>query len=89
MRSNYPVGTLWLNHQPDAISKPLTGPEDILISRPEFDPVINILPIGAFDFLQALDGETSLESAVEAAPEGFDFPTTLSLCMSQNILCNP
>lgn len=86
IRSSFPVGTLWQNNQPNADPAPLTGPEDVLISRPEFDPFVDVLPAGAADVLAALDGATPLGQALEAAPEGFDFPTCLSLLVTRQVL---
>jgi hypothetical protein len=43
--------------------------EDILITRPEFDPAPQLLPKGAGAFLQALIGGATLGMALDEAPE--------------------
>lgn len=86
LRSPFPVGTIWQNNQPDAQSKPAKVPEDVLISRPGFDPMVDVLPTGAYAFFTALDGTAPLSTALEAAPEGFDFAQTLQVALARGLL---
>ena len=89
IRSPYPVATIWHNNQPDAKQVTPQGPQDVLISRPVFDPFVDVLSAGAADVLARLDGTTSLGAALEAAPTDFDFPATLTLLLTREALRNP
>lgn len=86
IRSSFPAGTIWQINQDGAEKAQPQGPEDIMISRPEFDPFVDVLPLGAFDVLQACDGQTPLSQALEAAPDNFDFPATLGLLVQRGVL---
>lgn len=86
IRSNFPVGTIWLNNQPDVAPRKPTAAEDVLISRPGFDPRVDILPVGAAVFLAMMDGTRSLNAALEQVPDTFDFSETLPLCLSRGVL---
>ncbi len=88
IRSAYPTGTIWKNNQPSASHTPAQNAEDILISRPGFDPIVDVLPTGAFEVLSTFDGQTALTTALESAPEGFDFSTTLRLALERGCLIN-
>ena len=86
LRSKYPVGTVWKNNQTGAQQERPVAAEDVLISRPGFDPMLDILPTGALDFLLAMDGTATLATALDAAPDGFDFAETLPLCLGRGVL---
>ena len=89
IRSPYPVGTIWHTSQPGAGKASPQGAEDVMVSRPGFDPVVDVLPKGALDVVSALDGTTPLEHALGAAPDDFDFPTTLGLLLTRGVLTAP
>lgn len=89
IRSAHPVGSIWHANQPSAAALQQSGAQDVLIARIEYDPEILVLPQGAFEFLTALDGVTPLTAALAAAGDGFDFPATLTLCLSHSLLGRP
>lgn len=86
LRSGFAAGSIWHANQPNGPPQTEQQPQDVIIARPEFDPWVHILPQGAFEVLSPLDGTTPLAEALEQAPEGFDFPTTLTLCLSYGVL---
>ena len=82
-RSRWPIFDLWRRAmQPDAPQPRAIG-QAILITRPEFDPQIHLLPTGAATWLHALKSHPigpAIEIATAAAPE-FNFAETLSLAL--------
>ncbi|WP_293573457.1 DNA-binding domain-containing protein [Phaeobacter sp.] len=84
LRSPWPLFDIWrFNTQPDA-PKPRHEAQDVLITRPEFDPVIQHLPAGGADWIDAIRDGHTLESALaqvhETHPE-FDLSHTLALLL--------
>lgn len=74
VRSAHPVASIWAAHQPGGPARPGTGPEDALITRPGFDPVVTALPAGGGGFIVALLAGASLGEAHEAAEtDGHNF----------------
>lgn len=72
IRSQWPIHAIWqVTRTPDA-PKPEPVAQDILITRPDFDPTIDLLPIGGADFLAALAQGAPLGTAIDAAPDAFD-----------------
>ena len=91
LRSRWPLHDLWRRAtQPDA-PKPRAEGQAVLITRPEFDPQVHLLPTGAATWLLTLEhhglGE-AIEAATDAAP-GFDFATTLTLTLEAQAFCTP
>lgn len=87
LRSDWPLYDLWAyNMLPDA-PKPQPRAQDVLILRPEFDPVPHTLPPGAATCLEALQSGAPLGDAIEAAaaempdPEAFDLTPLLTLLL--------
>ena len=80
VRSRWPVHSVWRFNMEPGSPKPEMRGENVLIARPEFDPVMTVLPKGGGAFLSALmDGSTvaeSIETALERVP-GFDPSPTL------------
>lgn len=80
LRSRWPIGAIWHFNMTEGAPQPQMAAEDVLITRPEFDPQIVILPAGGAEFVAALSaGETfgtALDRAVAAADD-FDLATTL------------
>lgn len=77
--SRWPVHAIWrFNAEPGA-PKPVMAAEEVLVSRPGFDPVITPLPAGGVAFLAALGRGESLGAALGAdgVPHDFDLDTAL------------
>lgn len=85
IRSNWPAATLFhANSNPDA-PKPVMQAEDVLITRPEFDPQVTALPPGAGAFIAALLNDAPLQEALKSATIAngeFDLTTALGLLLS-------
>tara|TARA_R110002049_G_scaffold23781_6_gene84768 strand:- start:151938 stop:152696 length:759 start_codon:yes stop_codon:yes gene_type:complete len=89
IRSNWPLYDIWrFNHQPDA-PKPLAVAQDVLITRPEFDPQPHPLPPGAADWLDHLAAGHSIDTAHDATlakmPD-FDLGTCLTLALTTHAI---
>lgn len=84
LRSEWPIHAIWrFNTEADA-PKPEPRAEDVLITRPEYDPIPQHLPLGGavwIAFLQTGDTiGTAYEKTAADIPE-FDLGTTLALLL--------
>ncbi len=83
IRSKWPVFSIYrANTQPDA-PKPVMQAEDVLIARPEFDPVVEPLAHGGGVFTAGLAAGDTFGAAFDAAShiDGFDLSQTLGLLL--------
>lgn len=82
LRSDHPVGSIWMAHQVTQVGKvPMTGHEVVLITRPHAQVRVTIVPATDHDFLSALLAGASLgETSARALSEnpGFDVGTALA-----------
>ena len=89
LRSVWPLHDIWrFNTERDA-PKPRAIAQDVLITRPAFDPAPLLLPPGAANWLELLDSGMSLEAAAERATEttpDFDLARTLTLVLQAQAL---
>lgn len=81
LRSVWPIFDIWrFNFEQDA-PKPQARAQDVLIIRPTYDPVPIALPVGAFDWITALqngaDFETAHDLALAQEPQ-FNLATALA-----------
>lgn len=84
IRSDWPIHAIWrFNTEADA-PKPAAQAEDVLITRPEYDPAPHLLPSGGADWIVHLEaGETiggAFEKTASDTPE-FDLGATLALLL--------
>jgi hypothetical protein len=78
LKSRCPIWSIWMaNHAEERKVAPAA--EDVLITRPVFDPHIDLLPEGGFAFVRALQAGLTLGEATTAAGAGFDLSATLAL----------
>lgn len=83
LRSRFPAVTIWAMNAGENPLAPITdwAGEDCLVSRPEMTVMVNRLPAGGADFLEALAGDHVLGEAAGvalAAHAGFDLAANLA-----------
>ncbi len=75
LRFAHPAASIWAAHQATGEPRPPEAwrAEEALVTRPEADVLVRILPPGGYEFAQALfAGATLAEAAENAVGEGFD-----------------
>jgi hypothetical protein len=89
LRSPWPIHGIWrFNTQADAPQPPHQA-QDILITRPEYDPVPRLLASGAAAFISALGRGAALGDAAENATreaDDFDLSALLSILLADRAL---
>lgn len=83
--SKWPALSIWRANMEDGPA-PKSAPEEILIARPEFDPVQALLPVGGVDFLKILQKGEALGAALALAPRDFDLSQTISALIQTGAL---
>ena len=87
LRSRWPLYDLWRRATQADAPKPRALGQAVLITRPEFDPAVHLLPTGAATWLIALETQ-NIGTAVEtAAAPDFDFGATLTLALHSRAFC--
>ena len=84
LRSQWPVFSIWQANSEEGAPAPIMRGEDVLITRPGFDPAPQCLPAGDAAFIEALMAGASLGEALEKAggdTAGFDLAATLALLL--------
>ena len=64
--SRFPVHGIWAFNTHAAAPKPVGGAQDVMITRPAFDPEPHLLPVGGFTLARHLKGKLTLEDALTA-----------------------
>ncbi len=86
LQSSGPLFDLWAGKPPG------TAAQDVIVTRPEFDPAPHLLPPGAAMWLTALDGGAGFEDAhaqtLENRPD-FDLARSLTLALQTAALTTP
>jgi hypothetical protein len=89
VRSDWPIFDIWRFNTEVGAPRPAPVAQDVLITRPEFDPAPSPLPAGGAAWIEALQrGETitsALEHAQLLAPD-FDMTTPLTQLLAGNAL---
>ena len=89
VRSRWPVHAIWLRNTQHDAPKPVAEPQDVLITRREFDPVPHLLPRGGADWIAAISKGQSLGDALDVAQTtapDFDPASTLAILLRDNAL---
>ncbi|AHD09068.1 HvfC/BufC N-terminal domain-containing protein [Phaeobacter gallaeciensis] len=84
LRSPWPIYDIWRFNTEEGAPKPRHMAQDVLITRPEFDPVLHELPAGGADWITALTHGATLEEAlteVQADHPDFDLSHPLALLL--------
>ena len=91
LRSAWPLYDLWRYNTEPGAPKPQAVAQDVLVTRPDFDPTVNLLPTGAATWLEALGaGQTfgaALTQTAEKHPD-FDLTAALSLAIGSSAFTN-
>ena len=89
LRSDWPIHDIWRFNTEDGAPKPQAGAQDVLITRPEFDPIPRLLPPAGADWIAALSAGASLgEAYVQAASQTPDFDpgAVLTLLLQDGVI---
>lgn len=82
IRSPWPIHAIWLANTTDDAPKPQMLAQDVLVTRPEFDPQPNALPTGGGAFVAALMDGARFSEALAAAGAGFDLTEMLGILLT-------
>ncbi|PIE13061.1 MAG: DUF2063 domain-containing protein [Rhodobacterales bacterium] len=89
IRSRWPIHGIWVFNTRDTAPQPPNEGQNVLITRPEFDPIPRLLGPGAASFLTALNVGTPLgdaaDTATTLAPD-FDLTATLTLLLQDQAI---
>lgn len=91
VRSAWPLFDLWRYNTDPAAPKPRAVAQDVLVTRVEFDPMPQVLPQGAADWLETINKGTAFGLATEqtlAIHPHFDLTQALTLALTSNALVN-
>ncbi len=84
VRSDWPIYAIWQFNTQDEAPKPQASAQDVLITRPEYDPEPQLLPPGGAAWITRIrEGQTigdAFEATLAETPE-FDLGTTLALLL--------
>ncbi len=89
IRSRWPVHAIWAYNMIPGSPKPQAQAQDVVITRPDLDPVAQPLPIGGSAFVTALMKGQTLGAAHDAGlaeDENFDPATILGLLIAGSAL---
>lgn len=78
IRSNWPIHGIWSANTQGTAAPKATTAEDVLVTRPEFDPIPQLLPRGAAPFVASLMAGQTVGTALDAGA-AFDLSATLGL----------
>ncbi|NSY38500.1 DUF2063 domain-containing protein [Leisingera sp. ANG59] len=84
LRSPWPIHAIWRYNTEDGAPKPELRAQDVLVTRPEFDPTPQVLPPAGAQWIRALIGGASIGEALEQAAaedKSFDLGATLALLL--------
>lgn len=82
LRSPWPIHAIWHANTATDAPAPVMRAEDVLILRPEFDPIPHLLLPGAADFITALMAGQTIGMAAEIAGENHDLSASFGLLLS-------
>jgi hypothetical protein len=90
LTSSWPLFDIWRFNMVKDAPKPAMQPQDVMITRPDFDPEPKLLPPGAADWLGHLDRGKTLSEATDetsAATPEFDLAAALTIAFTSSAFC--
>ena len=91
LRSEWPIYDIWRYNNEENAPKPRAIAQNVLITRPEFDPIPHLLPPGGLVWLMALRDGKPLGQAHDSAlasTQEFDLAATLGLALQAHAFTN-
>ncbi len=82
IRSEWPLYAIWLANTEANAPKVQPGAQSIAITRPDFDPKINLLPPGGDLFIWALMQGQTIADAMTTAGDAHDLTVTLPILIA-------
>ncbi len=89
VRSPWPVFSIWRFNVEEDTKSPEMAAEDVLVTRPDLDPVPELLSPGGADFINALLTGATFGDAMDKASEAsrdFDLPVVLTLLVERKTM---
>lgn len=88
LASRWPVLGIWRRNSEADAPRPAMAPEEVLVVRPDFDPLPVALPPGGAAFIEALAAGHAIGAAHDAAAhvDGFDATPCLSALIAGNAI---
>lgn len=86
IRSEWPILDIWRFNRVADAPKPVMRPQDVLITRADYDPEPQLLPDHSAPVVATLGEGATLSRAISAAPDGFDATQLLTLLLTGSAL---
>ena len=89
VRSPWPILSIWRFNVEEGAKSPGMAAEDVLVARPDLDPVPRLLPSGGAEFVSALLTGATFGDAMDKASDasrGFELPVVLTLLVEMKTL---
>ena len=89
VRSPWPIFSIWRFNVEEGAKSPEMAAEDVLVARPDLDPVPELLPSGGAEFINALLTGATFGDAMDEASEAsrdFDLPAVLTLLVEMKTM---
>lgn len=91
LRSHWPIHGIYMFNTEEAAPQPPQNGQNVLVTRPAYDPIPRLLPPGGDSFIAALIAGAPLGPAATAASEAapdFDLSALLSLLLQDNAIAD-
>ncbi|MEM9577056.1 MAG: DNA-binding domain-containing protein [Pseudomonadota bacterium] len=89
LRSEWPLYDIWRFNMEPGAPKPRAVAQDIMVTRPEFDPQPTLVPAGTIDWLALLDEGATIGDATDwvlSSHPDFDLAKALTLALTTHAL---
>ncbi len=89
VRSPWPIFSIWRFNVEEGAKTPEMVTEDVLVARPDLDPIPRLLPSGGAEFINAVLTGATFGDAMDMASEAsrnFDLPEVLTLMVEMKTM---